>query len=134
MAGRNPQAMRQRDESAHQIVLGALDAGLLDSGREDDVPGMAGHAAANNARLAVNRAAGHLGVSVACWVTDSDGNPCYKGCQDASAVHGIRYRIHSKAKARDHIVSNSGGDPANLRFNPFAKAAGPVVDDYGRRL
>lgn len=134
MAGRNPRSLVQRDESAHAVLQDAVDAGYLDTDREYDVPGIASHRAANEARLSVNRGAPHLGVAVACWVTDNDGNSCYKDCQDGSAAHGVRFKVFSKNKARTHVVRQSGGDPAKLRYNPFAKAAGPIVDENGKRL
>ena len=126
--------MQQRDERAHGVVNDALAKGFLDTGAIYPVDGIASHDAANEARLSVNRAGQHLGMSTPCWVVDQDGQHCPKGCQRPDSPHGIRFRIHSKDSARKHVYRQTAGDPSKLRYNPFARAAGPVVDDYGRRL
>lgn len=134
MAGRHPAAMRQRDESAHPVVEDAIERGYIDTERIYQIPGFASHQAANEGRLSINRAGGHLGVSAASWVTDQDGQACHQSCQDPQAPHGVYFRLWSKDSARQHVYRQSGGDPANLKYNPFAKKTGPVVDDSGRRL
>jgi hypothetical protein len=89
---------------------------------------------ANEVRLSVGRAATHLGVSDACWVVDQAGNPCQRDCQAPGAPHGIRLRLHSKNAAREYVTRQSGGDPANLRYNPFQRGEPRRVDDNGRLL
>ena len=126
--------MRPRDERAHPVINDALDKGYLDTGAEYPIDGMNSHDSANEARKSVRLAAQHLNVSAAAWVVDQDGNPCFKACADPQAPHGIRFRIHSKDAAREHVVRQSGGDPAKLKYNPFARGQGPVVDDSGRRI
>lgn len=124
--------MRPRDERAHPVVQDALDKGYLDSGEVYQITGFATHDAANQARLSVNRAGQHMNVSTPCWVTDEAGESCYKACADPDAPHGVFFRLHSKDAARKHIVHVTGGDPSKLKFNPFARGSGPVVDDAGR--
>jgi hypothetical protein len=134
MAGRHPAAMRQRDESAHPVVEDAIDRGYIDTSRIYPINGFTTHHAANEGRLSINRAGGHLGVSVSSWVTDQAGQRCYEHCQDPQAPHGVYFRVWSKNSARQHVYRQSGGDPANLKYNPFAKKKGPAVDDSGRPL
>lgn len=134
MSGRHPKSMRPRDERAHPVIEDALAQGYLDSSAEYPIDGLATHDAANEARLSINRAGHHLNVSTPSWVVDSAGNPCYKSCTDPQAPHGVRFRVHSKDKARDHVVRQSGGDPGNLKYNPFARGQGPILDDKGRRI
>jgi hypothetical protein len=126
--------MRPRDERAHPVVNHAIELGYLDTGAEYAVDNLTSHDAANEARLSINRAGTHLNVSTPSWVVDQDGHPCYKGCADANAPHGVRFRIHSKAAARAHLVHQTGGDPAKLKYNPFQRGSGPVLDDHGNRL
>lgn len=123
MGGRHPRAMRPRDERAHPVVNDALDRGYLDTGREYIVPGFPDGAAANEARLSVNRAGRHLGVSVAAWVVHHG---------DGSAA--LHFTIWSKNTARAHVAATTGGDPARLRYNPFLKGEGRQVGDDGRPM
>jgi hypothetical protein len=126
--------MRPRDERAHPVVRDALDQGFLDTGAIYHVDGFEGHEAANEARKSVNRAGQHLNVSTPCWVVDQGGESCYKACTDQNAPHGIRFRLHSKDQARQHVVQQTGGDPSKLKFNPFARGQAPLLDDSGRRV
>lgn len=116
------------------MVKDALDKGYLDSGAEYPVPGIVNHDAANEARRSVRTAGQHLGVAVAAWVTDSDGNPCYRNCQDPNAEHGIKFKLHNKTAARAHVVKESGGNPANLKYNPFQRGEPRLIDDQGKRI
>jgi len=138
MAGRHPAAMRKRDERAHAVIKDALNQGYLDTGTPYVVPGFGSHDAANEGRKSVKVGGDHLGFSTAAWVTDQDGNPCwigskpgYKECTDPGAPHAVRFRIHSKDKGREHVVRESGGDPSKLKYNPFQRAEGRLVDDSG---
>src|SRR5262249_32767163 len=126
MAKRHPAAMRPRDESAHPVVKDALGKGYLDTGKPYPIHGFKTHEAANQGRLSVNRAGSHLGVSVAAWVADQYGEPCYRHCQDESAPHSVFFRLHSKNQARKHILHQTGGDPSKLKYNPFARREGPL--------
>ena len=126
--------MRPRDERAHPVVNDALDRGYLDSGREYPVDGIIGHQAANQARLSVKLAATHLGVSAACWVVDQAGNPCPQDCEPSDTPHGVRFRLHSKAAARAYVTRQAGGNPANLRYNPFQRGEPRRFDDNGQPL
>jgi hypothetical protein len=134
MGHRNVTTTTRRDERAHPVIRDAIDKGHVTSGEPYPVNGFAGHDAANQGRLSVRRAGEHLGVSIACWVCDSDGTPCYKSCKDPDAPHGIRIRLFSKKSARAKVVEDSGGDPANLKYNPFRRVSGPILDDHGNRI
>lgn len=134
MAGRHPKAMRPRDERAHPVVQDALDRGYLDSGTPYPIDGIPTHDAANEARLAVNRAGRHFNVSTPSWVVDEAGHPCYRDCADPGAPHGVRFRVHSKDAARMHVHQQTGGDPAKLKYNPFQRSSGPRFEDDGRPI
>jgi hypothetical protein len=130
MAGRHPNRMRPRDESAHPVVQDAIDRGYLVSGEKYHVPGLMTHDIANTARLSVGRALEHFGLSRAAWVTDADGNPCFRDCKDPSAPHGVGFQLYTKDGARAHVVRESGGDPAKLKFNPhMPRKTGRFSDD-----
>ena len=124
--------MRPRDESAHPLVEHALEQGYLDTQAVYHVDGLAGHDIANKARLSLNRAGQHLNVSTPSWVVDSAGEPCWKSCQDPQAPHGLRFRVHSKDAARQHLLRETGGDPSKLKYNPFKRGQRALVDDSGR--
>lgn len=126
--------MRPRDESAHGVLQDALDKGYLGSDAIYPVDGFASHDAANQGRLSVNRGGKHLNISTAAWVVDMDGQHCPGNCNAPDTPHGLRFRIWSKDSARQHILASTGGNPANLRYNPFARGRGPSVDDSGRPL
>lgn len=134
MAGRHPRGMTPRDERAHGVLQDALDTGYLDTGAIYQIDNLESHEAANEARLSVNRGGHHLNVSTPCWVVDQVGEPCYKSCKDPDAPHGVRFKLHGKDAARRHVVEQTGGDPSKLKYNPFAKGQGPVLDDAGGRV
>lgn len=131
--------MKARDERGHPVVKHALDQGYLDTGKPYHVPGFASHATANDGRKSLKLAGDHLGVSVAAFVVTSDGQPCWKAsqagyvdCPGEDTPHGVTFRLWSKNSARAHVLKQSGGDPANLKYNPFARAESRVVDDSGQ--
>jgi hypothetical protein len=131
MAGRYPHAAGTRDERAHEVIQDAIDKGYLDTGRKYHVPGLPDHETANQARLSITRGLHHFGLSPAAWVTDAGENPCHKDCQDPSAPHGAGFELHSKAMGRRHVVEQTGGDPAKLRFNPYAPPRQGRFSDNG---
>jgi hypothetical protein len=126
--------MRPRDESAHPVINHAIEQGHLDTGKPYAIHGFTSHDAANEGRLSVNRGGKHLNVATPSWVVDEGGNPCYKACSDPEGPHSVYFRLHSKDSARKHVVAQSGGDPANLKYNPFARGQRPLLDDSGQRL
>lgn len=126
--------MRQRDESAHPVIQDALAKGHLDTEKPYTIHGFTTHDAANEGRLSVNRAGKHLNVATPSWVVNADGESCYKSCQDPEGPHSVYFRLHSKDQARQHVYQQSGGDPENLRYNPFQRGARPALDDHGQRL
>jgi hypothetical protein len=132
MTGRHPKALRPRDERAHPVVQDAYDKGYLDTGADYAIRGLASHDVANEVRLSVGRAQAHLGFSQAARVVDEAGMPCWKACADPSAPHGVTFKLWSKDGARAHVFRQSGGDPANLKFNPWQKADPALVDDHGK--
>ncbi len=126
--------MRPRDESAHGILQDAIAKGYLGTDEAYPVEGFASHDAANNGRLSVNRGGKHLNVATAAWVVDMDGQHCPGNCRAPESPHGLRFRIWSKESARAHVLASTGGDPSKLRYNPFATAKGPAMDDSGRPI
>jgi hypothetical protein len=134
MAGRHPKALRPRDESAHPLIKQALAEGYLDTHAIYHLDGLASHAAANNARLSLNRGGQHLNVSTPSWVTDETGEQCTKACRAPETPHGLRFKLYSKDSARAHVLRESGGDPSKLKYNPFAKGQRSLIDDSGARI
>ena len=132
--GRHPNALLQRETRGHGVVRDAIDRGLIDTGQEYVIPPAGTHEQANAARKWISTGAAHYGVSAAAWVTDQDGIQCWKACRDANAPHGIRFKLWSKDEARKHIVRQSGGNPANLKYNPYRRGERRLIDDQGRRI
>ncbi|HEY1706407.1 MAG TPA: hypothetical protein VGG75_42585 [Trebonia sp.] len=117
----HPAAWQERDERAHAIVQDAVDKGYEDSGAKYHVPNLKNHDTANETRKIVARALEHFGYPRAAWVTDKDGTPCYRGCKDPDAPHGVGFQLHSKTKARAYVVGTTGGDPSKLKWNPHSR-------------
>jgi hypothetical protein len=118
VAGRHPNALRQRDESAHPLLQDALDKGYLDNMQEYVVDGFPDNASANNGRLSVRRAARHFNVSVAAFCK-----------QQPNGTWNLHFRVHSKNAARAYVVQQTGCDASKLKYNPFKKT--PRRDDDG---
>jgi hypothetical protein len=128
MSGR---PVQQADTRADPVVADALDRGYLDSGAVYAIPGFPSHDTANEGRLSVNRSARRQNLSPGAWVTDNDGEPCYKQCQDPAAPHQVHFRLWSKDQARTHVFRQSGGDPQNLKFNPWTSHRTRRFSDSG---
>lgn len=130
MPGRYPHARGSHDDRAHGVIQDAIDKGYLDSGRKYIVPGLPDHASANEARKSITRGLAHFGLSAAAWVTDEAGDQCGRDCSSPDAPHGAGFELHSKNAARKYIVQQTGGDPAKLKFNPYApRRQGHFTDD-----
>ena len=127
MAGRHPQGMRARDESAHPVVQHAIDQGYVGTGRPYVIKGFTSKEAAERGRRSVNNAARHMGVSC----SSRQNQDVHEAADGTFEVH---FRLFTKASARQHITQATGGDPTKLAYNPFRRAAGPVMDDQGRRV
>lgn len=132
MAKRYPHAAGPRDETAHEVIQDAVDRGYLDTGRKYYVGDLNGHETANEARKSITRGLQHFGLAPTAWVTDQAGNPCWKACQDPDAPHGAGFELHSKNAARRHVATQTGGDPAKLKYNPFAPPRPGRFDDDGQ--
>lgn len=135
MPGRNMTQARPRDERAHPVIRDAIERGFIHTGEVyTDIGALPNHSIANTSRRLVKNAGQHLGVSVAAWVVDADGEPCWKDCQDASAPHSVRFRVFTKNSGRAKVVQDTGGDPSKLKYNPFRKNAPRLLDDDGQPL
>jgi hypothetical protein len=134
MASRHPHVNPSRDERAHGVIQDAIDKGYLDTGKKYYVGDLPSHEVANESRKAITRGLGHFNLAPTAWVTDEAGNPCWKGCKDPAGPHGAGFELHSKNQARKYIVEKTGGDPAKLRYNPFAPAVSGRFDDDGTWL
>jgi hypothetical protein len=134
MTGLHPSRLKPRDERAHPVVRDAIEGGFAETGEVYRVPGLPGHDIANQSRMSIRAAGQHLGVSVAAWVVDAGGEPCWKACKDPDAPHGAFFRIFPKTEGRRHVVQQTGGDPSKLKYNPFKKAEPRMVDDNGQRI
>jgi hypothetical protein len=127
MAGRHPRALRPRDERAHPVVQDAIDKGYVGTGRHYPVDGFASREAANEGRKSINNACRHLGVS--CRSREAE------DLQElTNGTWRVTFRLWPKNEGRAHIRTVTGGDPANLAYNPFSRAEGPALDDDGRPL
>jgi hypothetical protein len=131
MARRYPHAAGTRDERAHGIIQDAVDKGYLDTGRKYYVGDLPTHEAANESRKAITRGLTHFGLAPTAWVTDEAGEPCWKDCKSPEGPHGAGFELHSKNQARKYMVDKTGGDPAKLKYNPFAPARTGRFDDDG---
>jgi hypothetical protein len=116
--------MRPRDERAHPVVKDAITKGHVGTGKHYVIGGFASKHAANEGRKSINNAARHLGVS--CSSTEAAD---LQELTDGSWQ--VRFLLFPKNEGRRHIHSQAGGDPANLAYNPFARAEGAVVDANG---
>lgn len=135
MPGRHPNARHKADTSADPIIALAIERGYLNQDVPFDVP-MPNHEAANKGRLSVNRSARRQNLSPAAWVAGEDGEPCNPAkspCPDPEAPHYVRFRLWAKDAGRVHVFRQSGGDPANLKYNPWARK-GPRYDDTGQQV
>jgi len=110
--------MRPRDDRAHPVVQHAIDQGYLERDDYYVVSGFADREAANEGRKSINNAARHLGIS--CSSRESED---VLPAQDGTFT--VRFRVWPKAGGRAHVHQAAGGDPANLAYNPFARAPRP---------
>jgi hypothetical protein len=134
MPGGHPNARHPADMRADPVVAAAIDQGYLNSGEAFRIP-MPNHEAANEGRLSVNRSCRRQNLSPAAWVDDQDGQPCNPAkneCADPDGPHYTSFLLWDKNRARTHIFRQTGGDPAKLKWNPWARQT-PRYDDYGSR-
>lgn len=135
MSHRNKTAATRPDERAHPVVKDAINRGYVLTGDVyTDIGTVPGHDVANQGRRLVRQAGEHLGVSVAAWVTDADGNQCYRSCKDPDAPHSVHFRLFTKNSARQKVAQDTGGDPSKLKYNPFMRAERRILDDHGKRI
>jgi len=118
--GRHPFKQQERDTRAHGIIERYLGQHGTGNGHIQTIAGFAGHTAANQGRLSINRGARHYGLSPAAWVTDQHGDPCYRDCADPAAPHKVQFRLNDRDQARQHVFREAAGDPSRLKYNPYA--------------
>lgn len=123
MPSRHPFKQTPRDTRAHGLIEWYLGKHGADSEYEQTMP-MPDHHAANEGRLCVRRGARHFGVSAAAWVIGQDGQPCADDCQAPQTPHALVFSLHSKERSRAYVARKAGGDPANLKYNPYARWQG----------
>lgn len=121
MPNRNPNRIRARDERGHPLIRDAIGRGYEASGDDYPVGPFPGHDIANESRLVIGRALEHFGYPRAARVVDRDGQPCHGDCADPAAPHSVTFRLFAKHAARAHTLRETGGDPANLKYNPFRR-------------
>lgn len=135
MSGTNRTQLRPRDERGHPVVRDAIERGFVHTEAVyEDIPALPSHQVANKSRQLIKNAGQHLGVSIGAWVTDQDGNPCWKDCADPDAPHYVRFRLFTKNSGRAKVVKDTGGDPSKLKYNPFARNSPRILDDDGKPL
>jgi hypothetical protein len=127
MAGRHPKGMTPRDESAHPLIKDAIAKGYVGTGRYYEVDGFRDREAADRGRRSINNGCRHLGVSCSS-----------KEAEDllelTDGTWRVRFRLWPKNAGRAHVRAQTGGDPAQLAYNPFQRAEGPVIDESGAPL
>ncbi|SRR6266567_11782 len=131
MSGMHPARLREPDDRADPVVDKAVQLGYVDSERVYVVPGLPGHEAANLGRRSVNASARARNLSPAAWVADSGGQPCYRDCPAPDTPHMVCFRLWSKSRGRTHVLRQAGGDPANLKYNPWNKRRRTRYNDAG---
>jgi len=109
--GRHPFKAQPPDTRAHGIIEHYLRT--FEYGHEWVMDIFPSHDAANEGRLSARRGARAYGVSCAAWVVDNS---------DGSAR--LHMRLFDKESGRDHVTRKAGGDPRNLKYNPYASRAG----------
>lgn len=119
--------MRARDERAHPVVKDAIAKGYAGTGRPYIVDGFATRDAANEGRRSINNACRHLGVS--CRSREAEDLQ-----QLSDGTWRVTFRIWPKNQGRAHIREQTGGDPANLAYNPFSRGETASLDEDGRPL
>lgn len=115
--------MRPADKRGDPYVDDYLARYGLDSEQVYTIRGFPSHEAANEGRLSVQRSARRQNLGPSVWVADEAGERCGPRSADCGALdapHQVRFRLWSKDRAREHVFRESGGDPANLKFNPWA--------------
>lgn len=128
MPGGHPNARHPADTSADPVIAKMIEAGYLGSDTPFDIP-MQDHDSANRGRLSVNRSARRQNLSPGAWVADEAGEPCYPPCAAPEAPHYLRVKLWAKKDARTHIFRQTGGDPAKLKYNPWARQGNRYGDD-----
>ena len=130
MPGGHPNARHPADTSADPVIAKMIELGYLGSGNPFDIP-MQDHNSANRGRLAVNRSARRQNLSPGAWVADETGEACRPPCAAPGAPHYLRVKLWAKTEGRTHIFRQTGGDPAKLKYNPWARK-GPRYRDDGQ--
>ena len=134
MPGGHPNARHQADRRADPVIALAIERGYLNTDEPFDVP-RPDHNSANELRLSLNRSAQRQNLSVPAWVADANGeecNPRKTTCRDPEGPHYVRFRVYDKKSGRAHVFRSTGGDPAQLKYNPWARK-GPKFTDSGER-
>lgn len=131
MPGGHPNARHPADTSADPVIARMIEAGYLGNDTPYDIP-MPDHDSANRGRLSVNRSARRQNLSPGAWVADEAGERCVPPCAAPEAPHYLRVKLWPKTAGRGHVFRQTGGDPAKLKYNPWART-GPRFDDQGER-
>ena len=132
--GRGP--LIKADTRADPIIEDALAKNYLESDEAYSLA-MPSHELANTARRLIGNAARRRNLSAPAWVTDQDGQQCLDGwkgappCADPEAPHYMQFKLWSKDKGRTHVFRATGGDPANLKYNPWQRNRTRRYDDSG---
>lgn len=133
MPGGHPNARHPADTRADPIIAKMLADGYLDTGESRDYL-LPSHDAANQVRLSFNRSARRQNFSPGAWVASEDGQPCdprKHPCPAPDSPHYARLKLWAKNAGRTHIFRQTGGDPSQLKYNPWARK-GRRYDDTGR--
>jgi hypothetical protein len=120
-SSRRPWKQIPRDIRGHRIIEEYLRDHGADSEYQRPVQ-LPSHRSANEGRLTIRRGATHYGVSAAAWVS-LDGQRCADDddCQDPQAEHLLTFVLYSKARAQRHVAGQAKGEPAGLKYNPYAR-------------
>ena len=131
-------ARRTADTRGDPVVEEAIERGHVGSDTAYDVPAMPSHQIAREAARLIRNAAKRRNLSCGCWIEAQDHpGPCYDGwkgnppCPAPDGPHTVRFKLWAKTAGRTYIGRTSGGDPANLKYNPWGKAPIQRYDDTG---
>lgn len=126
------------DTRADPILEDAIGKGYMDTDEVYTVGApLPTHDVANKARVLIGNSARRRNLSAGAWVTDQDGQQCLDGwkgsppCADKNAPHLVKFKLWSKDKGRTHVFRASGGDPSNLKYNPWNRPKTRKYDDQG---
>lgn len=135
--GRRP--LIKADTRADPLIEDAIGKGYIGAEEPYTIGApFPGHDMANTVRKLVHAAIRRRNLSGGVWVADETGEQCLDGwkgappCADKESPHYVKFKLWGKDAARVHVYRQSGGDPANLKYNPWNQGKTQKYDDAGQ--